>query len=263
MNPAALTSTDESRMVSQEVLARVSSTCRYCPLIFRNRGEDAELRIQVFADVHNGSNVTTAVAVIRSRPNSDHGLLREVILVAFIDKLVSTCDEFQAIDMVELGCDLVTEEPASATRRNSPSVDVLGVTPDKITEGTLMRNLLSTSNDADLINSADFRAESSVNAEDLTINDSSKDEEVENLAAGLPDRRVAVLLLTLLVETVDLSNLAGFVVTSDEGDLIRVHCLKAHQQGECLQAEVATIDEITKEDEVLAAATRDLVDADC
>jgi len=42
-----------------------------------------------------------------------------------------------------------------------------------------------------------------------------------------------------------------------------LHCLEAHQQGECFQAEVATIDEITKEDEVLIAAARNLVDTNC
>jgi hypothetical protein len=143
-------------------------------------------------------------------------------LISLVDQLVSPSDELQAINMVELGCDLITKEPASATRRNSPSVDVLGITPDKITEGTLMRNLLSTCNNANLINSADFRAESTVNAENLTINDRSKDEKVEDLAAGLPNRGVAVLLLTLLVEAVDLSDLTGFVVATDESDLIRV-----------------------------------------
>jgi hypothetical protein len=207
-------------------------------LILRNSREDTEFWVQIFSNIHDGCNITAAVAVIRSRPNGNNGLLREVVLlnirhrpvlweglahlISLVDQLVSPSNELQAINMVKLGCDLITKEPASATRRNSPSVDVLGVTPDKITEGTLMRNLLSTSNDADLINSADFRAESSVNAEDLTINDSGKDEEVKDLAAGLPNRGVAVLLLTLLVEAVDLSDLTGFVVATDESDLIRV-----------------------------------------
>ncbi len=42
-----------------------------------------------------------------------------------------------------------------------------------------------------------------------------------------------------------------------------LHCLEAHQQGERLQAEVATVDEIAKEDEVLIATTRNLVDTNC
>jgi hypothetical protein len=61
-----------------------------------------------------------------------------------------------------------------------------------------------------------------VYAENFAIDDRSKDKKVEDLAARLPDRSIAVLLLTLLVETVDLSNLAGLVITSNEGDLVRI-----------------------------------------
>jgi hypothetical protein len=137
---------------------------------------------------------------------------------------VSTSNEFQAIDMVELGCNLITEEPASATGRDSPSINVLRIAPDEIAEGTLVRNLLSTGDDANLIDSTDFWTKATVNTENLTINDSSQNQEVKDLAARLPDRRVAVLLLTLFVEAVDLSDLAGLVVATDEGDLVRIPC---------------------------------------
>jgi hypothetical protein len=124
--------------------------------------------------------------------------------------------------MVELGRDLITKKPASAARRNSPGLNVLRITPNKITESALMRNLLSTSNNTYLVDGANLRTEATVNAENLAIDDRSKDEKVKDLAAGLPDRGVAVLLLTLLIETVDLCDLAGFVIPSNESDLIRI-----------------------------------------
>lgn len=98
------------------------------------------------------------------------------------------------------------------------------------------------------------------------------------MAARLPDRRVAVLLLALLVEAVDLSNLAGLMVTANEGDLVWVpwlcqlelfadlqlhlHSLQAHQQRKRLQTEVAAINKVTKEDEVLITGSRNSVHAD-
>ena len=140
-----------------------------------------------------------------------------------------------------------------------------------------MRNLLGTSNNTDLINSANLRAQTAVNAENFTINNGSEDKEVKNLAARLPDRRIAVFLLALLVETVNLGNLARLVVAADECDLVGVplnmldviltclneyiHSLQAHQQGKGLQAKIATIDEVTKEDKVLITTSRDLIDA--
>jgi hypothetical protein len=138
---------------------------------------------------------------------------------------VSTSYEFETIDMVELGRNLVPEKPACATGRNRPRLDILRVTPDQVAEGTLVRDLLGTSHNADLVDRADFWAQTTVNAENFTVNDSGEDEEIENLATRFPNRRVSVLLLALLVETVDLGDLAGFVVASDEGDLVRVPSL--------------------------------------
>ena len=59
-------------------------------------------------------------------------------------------------------------------------------------------------------------------AEDFAVDDGAEDEEVEDLAAGFPDRGVAVFGLAFFVETVDLGYLTGFVVAADEGDSIGV-----------------------------------------
>ena len=50
-----------------------------------------------------------------------------------------------------------------------------------------MRDLLSTSDNADLVDGTDFRAETAVYAENLAVNDGTENEEVEDLATGLPD----------------------------------------------------------------------------
>jgi hypothetical protein len=55
-----------------------------------------------------------------------------------------------------------------------------------------------------------------VHAEHGAVDDGGEDEEVEHLAAGLPDGGVAVFLLAFLVEAVDLGDLAGFVVAADQ-----------------------------------------------
>lgn len=85
-----------------------------------------------------------------------------------------------------------------------------------------MGNFLGTSDDTDLVESAYFGAQPTVNAENFAINDGAEDEEVEDLAAGFPDGCVAVLLLALFVETVNLGNLTGFVVSANEGDTVGV-----------------------------------------
>lgn len=85
-----------------------------------------------------------------------------------------------------------------------------------------MGDLLSSSDDADLVEGADLRTQAAVDAENLAINDCAEDEEVENLTAGFPHRRVAVLLLALLVKSVDLGDLSRFVISANESDAIRI-----------------------------------------
>ena len=128
-------------------------------------------------------------------------------LITLVDKLMSTGNEFKSIDLVELGCDFISKQPSSSTGRNGPGLHIFRITPDKITKRTLVRNLLGTCDDADLIQSADFWTQTSVNTQNGSINNSSKDKEVKNLTASLPDGRIAVLLLALLVETIDLCDL--------------------------------------------------------
>ena len=61
-----------------------------------------------------------------------------------------------------------------------------------------------------------------MDAQDFAVNDCRQCEEIEDLAARFPDRRVAVLLLALLVETVHLGDLSRFVVAAYERDLVGI-----------------------------------------
>lgn len=88
-----------------------------------------------------------------------------------------------------------------------------------------MGDLLGPGNDADLVNRSDLGTQPAVDAEDLAVDDGREDQEVEDVAASLPHRRVPVLLLALLVEPVDLRDLARLVVPSDEDDSVGVSAL--------------------------------------
>ena len=120
----------------------------------------------------------------------DDGSEIEVIrtnLVPFVDQLVSARNEIKVIDMVELAGDFIPKEPASTTRRDGPSTDIFRITPDQVTEGAFMRDLLSTGDHTDLVEGTDLRAQAAVDAEDFAIYNGAEDEEVEDLSAGLPN----------------------------------------------------------------------------
>jgi hypothetical protein len=108
-------------------------------------------------------------------------------LIALIDKLMSTSNELKSIHMIEFSCDLVSKKPASPTRGNSPSINFLWVTPDQVAESSFVGYLLCTSNNTNLIDSANLWTQSPMNAKNFSIDNGGQYEEVKNLAAGLPN----------------------------------------------------------------------------
>ena len=152
-------------------------------------------------------------------------------LITFINELMSTGDKLKAIDMVELCGDFVAKQPSGTTRGYSPSSNVFRITPDQITEGAFVRDLLSSCNDAYLVKGTDFRTQTTVDAEHFAINYRAEDQEIEDLATCFPHRSITILLLAFFVKAVDLCNLARFVVAPDEGHAIRISSrvlLKGH-----------------------------------
>src|SRR3954469_7660765 len=129
---------------------------------------------------------------------------------------MSTGNQFETVNMVKLSSNFISKEPACTTRRNSPGLNILRITPYQIAKGTFVWDFLCTSNDTYLVNSADFRAQTSMYAKDLAIYYSCEDKKVKDLAARLPNRCIAIFLLALLVEAVNLGDLTRFVVTSNE-----------------------------------------------
>lgn len=137
-------------------------------------------------------------------------IAREIVktyLESFVDKLMGPSNSCEPIDVIEFIGNLRPKQPSCTSWTNGPSLNVFWVAPDEIAERSFVRDLLGPRYDTDLIYGSNLGAESAMDAENGAIHDSSKNEEVKHLAAGLPNGGVAVLLLTLLVEPINLSNL--------------------------------------------------------
>lgn len=77
-----------------------------------------------------------------------------------------------------------------------------------------MRHLLYPVQRADVVERVYGRGQAAVEAEDLVVDEGSEGKEVEEVGEVLPHVRVAVLAQALVVEAVDLGDLAGLVVTA-------------------------------------------------
>ena len=123
-----------------------------------------------------------------------------------MDQLVSPADELQVVVGEELCGHLGSEQPASSTGRDGPALHLLRVGPDQVTESPLVRNLLVSLDQPDLIQRPDLWGQTTVDTEDLTIDEGRNREKIKYFATIFPDIAVPVLVLTLVVEPVDLQN---------------------------------------------------------
>ena len=110
-----------------------------------------------------------------------------------------------------------------------------------------MGNLLLAIDRPNLVKGLDRGRQSAVNAKDLAVDDGRQTEVVEDLGAVAPHRDGAVLPQALVVEAVDLRDLAGFVVAADEGDAVGVADFERQQQEERLHAVEAAVHKVAHE----------------
>jgi hypothetical protein len=105
-----------------------------------------------------------------------------------------------------------------------------------------MRHLLDAVQRPDVVKSVNAGRQATVQTEDLVVDECGQREVVEKICEVLPDIGVAVLAEALVVEAVDLSNLPGLVVTSENRDALRVANLESYEEGNGLDRVVASVD---------------------
>lgn len=70
--------------------------------MIRHGRKDLKFWLEVLAQIHNGGDVSAAVAVVWRGPDGDDVFVFEVVFVAFVDELVGAGDELEAVYVVEL-----------------------------------------------------------------------------------------------------------------------------------------------------------------
>jgi len=146
---------------------------------------------------------------------------------------MGTGDQFDVVDVAEFAGHLRAEEPSSASWRKRPGFDVLRVGPEEITERSFVGKFQSSFEEADLIEGLDVWRETTMDAEDLSFNDGSDSEVVEDFDAVLPWVGVSVLADALIVESVDCGDLSGFVISAEKGNAVWVFQLEAKEELKC------------------------------
>ena len=120
---------------------------------------------------------------------------------------MSAGDQLQSIDVAEVTGDLGSEDPSGASSVDGPIFDVLRVGPHQIAERSFVRDFYLAIDCPDLVDGLYFRAESTMHAENLAIDDCSNGEVIEHLSAVLPGVRIAVFPINLIIKSINSGNL--------------------------------------------------------
>jgi len=79
----------------------------------------------------------------------------------------------------------------------------------------------------------------------LVVDKGSKGEVVEEIGEILPYICVAIFAETLIVEPIDLCDLAGLVVATEDGDALRISNFEGYKESDSLNGIVTSINIIT------------------
>lgn len=147
-------------------------------------------------------------------------------------------DHLEVVGVVELFGDVLAEGVSSASGVHAPAGAVIRIGPQEIAHGTFMGDFLEALQSTDVVQSLNTGGESSVEAEELVLNNCSEGEEIEEFSEALPHIGVAVLPAALIVKSINLGDLARFVITSQDGQSVFVAHLQRDQQRDCLHTVV-------------------------
>lgn len=154
----------------------------------------------------------------------------------------------QAVVVVESLRDILAERIPGATGGNTPAAAVIRVRPKEIAHGALMRHFLNPIESFDVIEGIDTRRKTAVQTEDLVVDESGEGEIIEEIGKVLPDISITVLAKALVVEAVDLGDLARLVVASEDGNSFGVSNLERDEEGDRLDRVVTSVDIVSHEE---------------
>lgn len=127
---------------------------------------------------------------------------------------MGACNRFEAVFLNKLVRDVLAERVSGASGRDSPASSVVGVRPKQVAHRPFVGHFNDSVDVADLVKCIQAGRETAVEAENLLFDNGAEGEVVEQVGKVLPDVRVAILPKTLVIKTVNLSDLAALVVAS-------------------------------------------------
>ena len=104
--------------------------------------------------------------------------------------------------MVELLRDILTEGISGTSGGDAPAAAIIGIGPEEIADGSLMRHFLDSVELSDLVEGVDGRRETTMETEDLALDNCGQRQVIEKFGKSLPNIGISILSQALIVEAV-------------------------------------------------------------
>ena len=141
-------------------------------ILVRSWVELKERVLHKFVNFHDCSFVAAPVTIVRSREHRhDVPIMRPIVPVHY--KLMRSCYKLQIVWMIELLADILTKRVTSTSWRNTPTTPIIRIRPKEITYWTFSWHFHNPIELVDLVKSIDWWWKTSMQAEDIALNDCS------------------------------------------------------------------------------------------
>ncbi|EEQ37868.1 serine/threonine protein phosphatase PP2A-1 catalytic subunit [Clavispora lusitaniae ATCC 42720] len=208
----------------------------------------------VLVHLHDGGSVAAAVAVV-GRTEDGHHALSVRPQVALHDKSMRTGNETQVVGVVESLGDISPESEACTAGRNAPAATIVGIRPQQVAHGALVRHLSDPVQLAHSVDGLDHGRQAAMQTKHLIIHQRRDGEVVKQVCEELPHRGQAVLAQALVVEPVHLCDSPQLVVAPQDRDSVWEPHLHTHQVRHCFHRVVSAVHVVAHE-QVVGVGTR-------
>ena len=163
------------------------------------------------------------------------------------------CSSYQLeiIGMIKLFTNILSERVTSTSWRDTPTTSIIWIRPKQIADWSFSWHFHDSIKLIDLIKGIDGWRQTTMKAEDVSFDNSGQRKVIEKRGEMLPNLCVSVLSKALIIESINLCNLLGLVISSQDSNSLWIPDLETNQERNSLDGVVAPVNVISHEEIVV------------
>lgn len=161
-----------------------------------------------------------------------------------------SANKLEVVLVIELFAYIFSKVKPCSSKTLRPAWLFKGIRPQQVTHGSIYWNLLDSVEISYMVQFVYRRRKSSMQSKNAVIDQSSQRKAIEGVREVSPNIRVSVFPQTLVVESVHLSDLSCFVISSKDGYSLGIPDFKRKQKRYRLHRVISSVNVVPHEKKV-------------